>query len=349
MTGASLQRASQLNQVSPIDPFGGASTSNNGLHDIITVPTPGSADASSNQIAYNNASLVITVNSSLPTSNPLHLVITNGSGAPLSPADTAAVASAVNNGATTTIYDQRESENVVLTNLDMTKLAAATVPPASGTATALQSSFGGTVYIQDVSPATSTQAAIRLINGRSLGQNVSIATSNGLYIQGDYNTGGTTASSVPSNASGATITTSPQATGYTRYASSVMADAVTILSNGWNDNNASASLSSRTAQATTVNTAILAGDVPSTARPGRLRAGRIISRAFWRIGITSTSLTPARSWEAFNSDKFTGPWQTGNVYYWPNRLWNFDSNFLNNQPPGTPKASNSRAAAGSRN
>ena len=38
--------------------------------------------------------------------------------------------------------------------------------------------------------------------------------------------------------------------------------------------------------------------------------------------------------EAFNSTEFTGLWQTGNVYYWPNREWNFDTNFLTKQPPG---------------
>ena len=211
-TGSSQTRASQLNQVSPINPFGSASTSNNGLHDIVDVPVAGSANATSPQIAYNNASVIITVNSSLPTSNPAHLVITNGSGAPLAPADTAAISAAVNNGTTTTIYDQREQQNVVVTNLDMSKLATATVAPGTGKATALQSSFGGTVYIQDVSPATSTEAAIRLVNGSNLGQPVSIATNNGLYIQGDYNT-----------------------TGASRYPSSVMADAVTILSNNWLD------------------------------------------------------------------------------------------------------------------
>ena len=38
--------ANQLNQVSPIDPFGGASTNNNGLHDMVEVPAAGSAAAS---------------------------------------------------------------------------------------------------------------------------------------------------------------------------------------------------------------------------------------------------------------------------------------------------------------
>ena len=38
--------------------------------------------------------------------------------------------------------------------------------------------------------------------------------------------------------------------------------------------------------------------------------------------------------EAFRSEKYTGTWRTKNVYYWPNRMWNFDTNFTNHQPPG---------------
>ena len=330
-TGSSATRATQLTQVSPIDPFGGASTSNNGLYDLITVPA---ASNTSNQIAYNNASLIITVNSSLPTSNANRVVITDGNGNSLNAADAAAVKAAINSGTTSTIYDMREAQNVVVTNLDMAKLATATV--ASGAATPLQSSFNGTVYIQDVSPATSTEAAIRLINGRSLGQNVTVATNNGLYIQGDYNTGGTSPSSVPSNVSNPNGTTSPQASGYSRYASSVMADAVTVLSNNWSDSNSSASLSSRNATATTVNTAILSGDVASNSATGQASGGAHNFPRFLENWNNINFTYWGSLVEAFNSQEFTGPWQTGNVYYWPNRQWNFDTNFLSKQPPGVP-------------
>ncbi len=53
-SATSTAKASQLNQVSPIDPFGGASTNNNGLHDIVEKPaTVGTNTA----IAYNNAAV----------------------------------------------------------------------------------------------------------------------------------------------------------------------------------------------------------------------------------------------------------------------------------------------------
>ena len=62
----SADYSSMVNQVGAIDPFGGASTNNNGLHDIIEIPAAGNT---SNQIAYNNAGLFIEVNSALI--NPL--------------------------------------------------------------------------------------------------------------------------------------------------------------------------------------------------------------------------------------------------------------------------------------
>ena len=40
--------------------------------------------------------------------------------------------------------------------------------------------------------------------------------------------------------------------------------------------------------------------------------------------------------EGFVSEKAVGKWQTNQVYYWPNRMWNFDTQFLLNPPPGTP-------------
>ena len=59
-SSSSATRASQINQVSTIDPFGGANQGTNGLYSIIQVPAAGSAAAASDQVAYNNASLRVT-------------------------------------------------------------------------------------------------------------------------------------------------------------------------------------------------------------------------------------------------------------------------------------------------
>ena len=362
---------SQLNQVTAIDPFGSTQATNNNLHQIIDPPT--AANATSTQIAYNNASLIITVNTALANNAPGRYTITDGSGNALQGADLANVMAAIgastNTGTTTTstITDMREASTVTITNLDMTKLASATLPiiPASGTpyvdgwppaATqpvyvqdTWQAQFAAkpTVYIQDVGPTTSsTRRAIRLVNGRNLYQSVSVASNNGMYIQGDYNTGGTSASSVPSNTSS---TGSNTVTGYTSVSSAVMADAVTILSNNWNDAYSSNTLAGtllnanngnqttgRVATPTTVNTAIMAGDVPSNLNGDGIASGGAHNFPRLLEDWTNKDFTYYGSLvEAFNSTKYTGNWQTGNVYTWPVRLWNFDTNFVNNPPPGS--------------
>ena len=261
-TGTSTTRASQVNQVSTIDPFGGANQSNNGLHDIVEVPATGAAY--SDQVAYNNASLRITIDNT-GTTDATRYTITDGSNKPLTGVDLTNVLNALKATPTTSMVDQREGTSVVVTSLDMAKLAYATVPTASlnsggefGTAnnfpvglnsdgtiygsplspgTTFQKNFQGTVYIRYAdhgTPSSTANMAVRLVNGRSLGQDVSVASENGMYIQGDYNTGGTKASDVPTNGTG----TTPEASNYTRHSSSVMADAVTILSNSWSDTNA---------------------------------------------------------------------------------------------------------------
>ena len=326
--------ATQVSQVSPINPFGTTPTDNNGLHDLIDPPSGNT----SKQIAYNNASIIITVNSSLPLTNANSVVITDGSGNALSAADTTAVKAAIDGGTTTTIWDQREASNVTITTLDMAKLAAATVA-TTATPTALQTSFANSalVYIHDVSTATGSEKGIRLVNGRNLGQNVSVATNNSLYILGDYNTGGNSASDVPSNASNAAATASPEAATYSRYASAVMADAVTILSNNWQDSNSNGALNARMATATTVNTAILAGDIPSNYNGNLTASGGAHNFPRFLENWNNVNFTYYGSLvEAFRSESGTGLWQTGNVYYWPNRNWNFDTNFLTQQPPGYP-------------
>lgn len=353
---ASSAYGTQVNQVAPIDPFGGASTNNNGLHDIVEVPD---ATTTSTQIAYNNAALVVEVNSTGAVNNkilPTNISVqvrdaTTNLLVPALPTSTdyQNVVAAINNGVTTPVYDKRELATVVMTNLDMNLLNNATTMPNNGKATPLQTAFnqngthGGTVYIHDKAADTATkEPAIRLVNGRDIGQNVSIATDNGLYIQGDYNTGGGNGTNaylnVPTNKSGSTSTDLPQAPGYTRYASAVMADAVTILSNNWNDANASTALSTRTAYPTTVNVAILAGDVASNTGSNGIASGGLHNFPRFLENWNNVNFTYYGSLiEAYNSQQAVGNWQTNDVYHWPNRLWNFDTNYLTTQPPGLPQ------------
>jgi hypothetical protein len=115
------------------------------------------------------------------------------------------------------------------------------------------------------SPVSTEERAIRLINGSNLPTTgLTIVTPNPIYIKGNYNTGG----SPPSNT---TATSSPVVSGYTRKASAVVADAINVLSGNWTDANSTQSITSggyssanpRAAISTTINTALVTGNVPS--------------------------------------------------------------------------------------
>lgn len=342
----------QLSKVTTaIDPFGGASTNANGLHDMVEVPT--TPDPTKDQIAYNNASIRVMINDTVSppyttsggvtTMNPAYLTMTDNSNNTIASSSTLyqGVAAALGNGMSQSFQDLREQATVTTTTVDMAKLATATgnastmlyihYTPRTGTGT---------------SPAlaSNVRRAIRLSNGATLSQDVTVATDNGLYIQGDYNTGGTSSTSngvtttnTPSNSNGSSSNT---ATNYTWRAAAVMADAVTILSNNWSDANAgNTNLNSRQATATTVNCAVVAGDVTSNSpsAPGYGNGGAHNFPRFLENWGNVNFTYYGSLVEAFHSQSFTGQWQTGSVYNWPNRLWNFDTNLVNNRyPVGVP-------------
>src|SRR5206468_3418942 len=85
---------------------------------------------------------------------------------------------------------------------------------------------------------------------------------------GDYNTGSTPGNQPASNTATSYTppvdTPSPVKGGYNRAASAVAGDAINVLSNAWNDANSLLDQSSRTASSTTINTVMVAGNVPTT-------------------------------------------------------------------------------------
>ncbi len=208
-----------------------------------------------------------------------------------------------------TIYDRREGQNVDVTSLDLSK-AKSVFDGASG--------FNNIVYIDDTRSLGSDPKAIRLLNGSTLPTNgLTVASENAVYIQGDYNTSGT------------------------RVSSAVFADAVTILSNSWSDGNSSAGLSSRIASTTTVNTALVAGFLPSgwtnpvSGATYGYSGGLNNFPRFLEDWSSSTFNYTGSMIELFTSAIATGEWDTGAIYSPPTRVWNFDSNFVDNPPPGS--------------
>ncbi|MGB8356337.1 MAG: hypothetical protein WCD79_20730 [Chthoniobacteraceae bacterium] len=226
-----------------------------------------------------------------------------------------------------------------------------------------------TATISGTSPTITSSSArgVRLVNGGSLPAGgtsgtvnpyggLTIASPNPVYIQGDYNTGSTLTGSFTS--AGTTMNTQPLSNGtsayptgtsapspvvgsgtsaYVRQPAVVAADAVTILSNAWSDSTSAPPMD--VAANTTINTAIVSGNVPTTSSHysgGIENFPRLLED--WSTG--SENLTIYGSFALlYNSEQATQPWlNTGNYYNAPNRRWFFDSTLQNHNPPGFPAA-----------
>jgi hypothetical protein len=344
----STSEAAQVSKVSRYEPLGQNAASvldtadtnpnNDSFREIIEPPVTGAGITDPPEIAkrrmYNKAGVIVSINGTTAT-------VTTQNGTTLTPAQVTSIQSAFTGKST--FYDQREGMNV-----DAANISVSTLTPVLNAA----AGFNGILYVQDVTPKVSGDMetkTIRLNNGGVLPNNgLTIASQNPVYIKGDYNTGTTsTPTSVPANATGnPTNTDSPTVTGYTRKPAAVMADAVMLLSNSWNDANASSSVGSRAASNTTYNMAILAGVMPGMYTPpvgdphyGKAQYGysggannypRFLESWSGRTCTYTGSMA-----ELFQSKVFTGKWDTGNIYVPPTRRWNFDTNFTNTPPPGS--------------
>ncbi len=234
-----------------------------------------------------------------------------------------------------TIQDNREGASIRLVTLDVSKILSSTNPP-----TYKSSSFNGIVYIYDNSYSSSKRRGVRLVNGSKIPSTtgLTVASQNPVYIQGDFNTGGT-GGSVPSNAGGAYNNNNlpnPQVSGYARASCSILADAVNILSNNWVDSHSSNGLSSRIASNTTVNAAIVSGIVPTNVyNDGGYSGGAENFPRFLEDWSNATLTYYGSMVELYKSQQSTGEWGMGNVYNAPTRKWFFDNNFKLSPPPGS--------------
>lgn len=185
------------------------------------------------------------------------------------------------------------------------------------------------VYVADQrTMPTGSQPGVRLVSGHTLPQGgLTVATPNPLYVKGHYN-------SPPSPNHRGTSNTSN-----TRPAS-LVADAVTILSENWNDTKGNTTLGSgnRNATDTTVNAAFLAGIVPSN---GTYYSGGVENFPRFLENWSGRTFTYNGSMVVMYYSQFaSAPWTgTGVIYNPPNRNWAFDINFLDatKLPPGTPQ------------
>jgi hypothetical protein len=321
-----------------LQPFGMDSTSifstsdtnpnNDSYRELIQVPVAGFSDPISSSRYWNQASVVIKVDGS----NNITIGQPNSDGT-ITALNTSNSLYQMFNGAITTnqtIRDNREAANVRLLTLDVSKIQNNT---AGLSPTFKSGAFNGIVFIYDSSNSATTRRGVRLLNGSKIpASGLTIASVNPVYIQGDFNTGG----SPPSNRNPSDPIT-PQVAGYTRAPCSVIADAVNILSNSWNDANSSASTGSRVATNTTINTAILAGIVQTAPAGGDgSYSGGAENFPRFLEDWSGAILTYYGSMvELYLSQQSIGEWGKTNVYVPPTRHWYFDTNFKVKPPPGS--------------
>jgi hypothetical protein len=348
--------------VNPSDVFNTSdpNDNNNGYHELIEVPDPHYPDPLSQQRYFDEAGAKIIVNESGSTitatvydnSQPASVSGgTTGSGGVITGGNTVlgktigtvtyntsthaqvATSGTSNSAGETTLFnamsgaltlgqsiqDNRQGATIGLTELNVGTLA--TDVNSNGL------TFNQVVYIADQGATSSNQRAVELINGTVLPNNgLTVASQNPVYIQGDYNTG----SNPPSN-SGNTL--EPTASGYTRQPSSIVGDAVDILSNSWMNSESTQTLSDRTASSTTVNAAIMAGNVPTA--NGNYSGGAENFPRFLEDWSNATLTYYGSMVELYASQQATGLWGQGNVYNPPTRAWYYDNFFQIHPPPGS--------------
>ncbi|MFM9904269.1 MAG: hypothetical protein ACKVQJ_06825 [Pyrinomonadaceae bacterium] len=195
---------------------------------------------------------------------------------------------------------------------------------------------------------------VRLINGQqppgmydsatpANTRGFAFASENGVYVQGNYNATGIASVGTP------TPSTDYLPTGSTDIPCSITADAITVLSNSWNDGESFVypfNLGSRPSSETTQRFAMLSGDTITTLSGtpnqggGDLKMNGGVHNFLRFLESWGTRLNYSGSMiNLFNSHNNNAPFKCcNNVYDPPERNWVFDASFIdvNRLPPGTP-------------
>ena len=145
---------------------------------------------------------------------------------------------------------------------------------------------------------------------------------------------GNTGSKPPSSAS-TPDPTQPIDPSYSWRPSAIIADAITLLSNSWQDGNSSKGLNQRTAGNTTVNAAIVAGNVPTGSNGNNYSGGGENFVRFLEDWTGKTFTYYGSMLQLYASADGVGTWGKANVYAPGQLKWYFDDNFTLTSPPGT--------------
>jgi hypothetical protein len=298
----------------------GTNNTSAAVHKIVERPPTGELPDSlmGRQRYYNKAELLILVSNSTVTvgiKNPFEATIND------IPFDqTTFIAT------NKTFTDQREGKVIVTTEIDIGKLIT-----WAATNTTVVSELGAgnppnLIYVSDERDTTSSQlTGVRLVNAQTLpSRGLTVATPNPIYTLGHFN-------QPNSSYLGTTNTSNTKP-------ASLVSDAYTLLSSTFSDAASSGSYTSRDAVNTTVNAAIIAGNVlssPSYYSGGINNLARLLEDWSGRRYTMNGSLVCL-----YQSFEATAPFQLPGVYYSaPTRDINFDLNFLDpgKLPPGTPE------------
>ncbi|MFL6583369.1 MAG: hypothetical protein ACJ8KU_02495 [Chthoniobacterales bacterium] len=290
---------------------------NDSFREIAEMPDNSNPDPLASQRYYNQAGIKVILNgNSVVIRNQANNVVTAAS-----KGNDLAIYNAVNSALRnqTTFQDNREGASISARNIDVGPIASSAM------------TWNNILYVTDQSATPSNHHALRLTNGNVLPQNgMTFVTDNTLYIQGDWNTGANPPSS-------ATIPDSskPLDQSYAWRPSAVIADAITLLSNGWQDNNSARGLNQRPAANTTINAALVAGNVPTGSNGSNYSGGAENFVRFLEDWTGKTFTYYGSMLQLYESVYGTGKWGKANVYAPAQLKWFFDDNFTVTGPPGS--------------
>lgn len=207
------------------------------------------------------------------------------------------------------LYDARQAEGsstrVPLLDIDLQALAATGYFPANGI-----------LYAGRYGQGTGTAAGgFQLVNGSQLAGPLSVVTEDSLYVKGDYNT----------------VTKKPAA---------LIADAVNLLSNAW-DNSKTRGSTIPVATPTTYNAAMVTGNYNTN---GSDYNGGLENLPRFHENWRDVRCSIRGSFvNLYESRYATGRWSSA-TYSAPIRDWGYDPDFndIANLPPGTPLAVTAR-------
>lgn len=260
------------------------------------------------------------------------------------------------------LYDHREKTGMSLIEIDIAQLKAAVegndkkywgnAGKAGNNPSALPENWwNGIIYIQVSTQADPGRAdgvipaeegwAVKLVNGEEIPNpsfsfskdlyGMTVVTNSPMYVEGNYNADGNSNTGSSTHPDDPDVRVEPPA--------ALIADAVTLLSESWDDHDSLKKLSDRSTKSfTEVAAAILAGIVPSNKNNKGNYSGGVENFPRFLEDWGSTTLRYRGSMVAlFESEIADGFWNMSNVYDPPNRDWGFNVIYgLGFYPPGTP-------------